>query len=47
MVDVRDLIDLSGDVSHSAVSHAHRKMVKLLNENPRVLSRVTEIKSRL
>jgi chromosomal replication initiator protein len=46
-IPVVELARLFGDVSHSAVSHAHRKMVKLLNENPRVLSQVTEIKSRL
>ncbi len=46
-IPVVELARLFGAVSHSAVSHAHRKMVKQLQEHTNTLTQVTEISSRL
>lgn len=46
-IPVVELAHLFGDISHSAISHAHRKMSKQLQEDPQTLSKINQIVARL
>lgn len=46
-ITVIELASLFGGVGHSAVSHAHRKMTRLLEQDPRLLAQINQIVSRL
>ncbi len=44
---VNDLARLFGDVSHSAISHAHKKMTKQIETDPKTAATIREITDRL
>lgn len=46
-IAVTELADLFGGISHSAISHAHKKMVKQLETEPKTIALVREIASKL
>jgi chromosomal replication initiator protein len=43
---VIELADLFGGISHSAISHAHRKMIEQVKTNPQILAHIASINQR-